>query len=177
MVDVALGASGADPRRAGNRVDAHALHRRQVDDQAVVDAGKPRAIVAAAPNGDAQLVVATEIHRRYHVGDIDTASDQQRALVDHAVIKRTDIVIIGLATLDDHSAQALTQFALGFVTHDILLILWASCWRYPGHPIARNLAHGSGRRIPRSMEAAGVSAPDVVLCRRRDTAGWSDSHA
>src|SRR5882724_4490338 len=177
MVDVALRASSADPRRAGNRVDAHALHRRQVDDQAVIDAGEPGAIVAAAPNGDAQIIVATKIHRRYHVGDIDTASDQQRVLVDHAVVERTGIVIVGLATPDDRSAQVLTQFALGFVTHDILLILWASCWRYPGHPMARNLAHRSGRRITRSMEVAVVSAPDVVLCRRRDTAGWSDSHA
>src|SRR4030081_3216525 len=92
-------------------------------------------------------------------------------LVDHAVVERAGIVIVGLATLDDRSAQALTQFALGFVTHDVLLILWGSCWRYPGHPMAPNLAHRSGRRITRSMEEAVVSALDVVLCRRQRH-GW-----
>src|ERR1700730_4679489 len=96
-------------------------------------------------------------------------------LVDHAVVERTGIVIVGLATLDDRSAQALTQFALGFVTHDILLISRAGRWRYPAHPMGCKLADRSGSRITRSMEAAVVSVPDVVLCRRLDTAGWSDS--
>ena len=76
VVDVALGAARANPRRAGSRIDAHALHSRQVDDQAVVDAGEPRPVVAAAAYGDEQVIVAPEIYRRDHVGDIDTASDQ-----------------------------------------------------------------------------------------------------
>src|SRR5258708_11515842 len=33
VVDVALGAACADPRRASSRIDAHALHHRQVDDE------------------------------------------------------------------------------------------------------------------------------------------------
>ena len=69
-----------------------------------------------------RLVVAPEIHRRDHVGDIDTAGDQQRPLVDHAVVEFAGIVIVGVAALDERAAQALTQFGLGFVTHDVLLI-------------------------------------------------------
>src|ERR1700730_17507873 len=104
MVDVALGASGANPRRAGHRVDAHALDGRQVNDKAIIDAGEPGPIVAAAAYSDAQAIVAAEIHRRHHVGDVDTASDQQWPLVDHAVIERTGFVIIALATVDDRAA-------------------------------------------------------------------------
>ena len=126
VVDVALGAARANPRRTGHRIDAHALHGRQVDDEAVVDAGKPGSVMTATANRNAEVIVAPEIHRRHHVGDIDTARDQQRPLVDHAVVELPRVLVGGIATLDKHPAQALAEFRpgffrLGFVTHDVLL--------------------------------------------------------
>src|ERR1700730_9248712 len=165
MVDVALGASSADPRRPGNRVDAHAPHVRQVDDQAIVDAGEPWPIVAAATNRDAQAIVAAEIHRRDHVGDIDTAGDQQWPLVDHAIIERTGFIIVGLATFDDRAAHALTQFDLGFVAHDVLLFTG-----HLGRPTGPLPSCGSPARQLR----ASWTTDGAVTCRTRAVAASPD---
>ena len=58
VVDVALRATGANPGSAGLGIDADTFHLRQVDDQAFVDTTKAWPVVAAAPDGDEEAVVA-----------------------------------------------------------------------------------------------------------------------
>ena len=97
VVDIARRAARPDPNGAGRRVDPYPFHHRQVDDQPVVDAAEARAVVAAAADGDEKAVVAAEIDRCDHVGNIDALRDQQRPLVDHAVIERARLVIVRVA--------------------------------------------------------------------------------
>ena len=66
-------------------IDAHALHRREVDHQRVVGDRKARERVPAAAHGDRQAARAPELHRGDHVRDAGAASDQRRMPVDRAV--------------------------------------------------------------------------------------------
>ena len=88
VIDVTLGAAGASPCRPGSGIDTHPLHRRQVNDYPIVDTSKPRPVVASAADGDEEVVVAPEIHRRDHIGHVGTAGNNARPLVDHTVIER-----------------------------------------------------------------------------------------
>ena len=120
VVDVARRAAGIDPHGAARRIDAHALHQREVDHQAVVAAAEARAIVAAAPDGDEQALVAAEVHRGDDVGDVHAARDQARPLVDHAVVQRTGGVVVGVAWTDDSSAKALLKGGHDLISHSSL---------------------------------------------------------
>ena len=100
-----------DPHRALGRIDPDPLHHRQIDDQAVVDAAEARPVVAAAADGDEQLVVAAEIHRGHHVGDVRAARDEQRPLVDHAVVKLARLIIVRVVAPDDGATEALVSLA------------------------------------------------------------------
>ena len=42
-------------------------------------------------------LLAPEVHRRDDVGDVGAARDQQRPLVDHAVVERARLVVVGVA--------------------------------------------------------------------------------
>jgi hypothetical protein len=55
------------PGPAVGGIDPHAPHRREVDDEPVVANGGARHVVASAPYGDLQIVVASETHGRDHV--------------------------------------------------------------------------------------------------------------
>ena len=48
MVHVALGTARPDAHKARHRIDAHAFHRREVDDNATVATAQPRPVMAAA---------------------------------------------------------------------------------------------------------------------------------
>src|SRR5687767_15600780 len=73
------------PGPALGGIDSHAPHRREVDDDPVVANGGARHVVASAPYGDLQIVVAGGTHRRDHVGGSDASGDQARAPVDGTV--------------------------------------------------------------------------------------------
>ena len=76
MVDVARRAARLDPHGAARRVDAHALHQRQVDDQAVVAAAEARAVVAAAADRDR----ASRWSRPKFTAAMTSATSAQRAI-------------------------------------------------------------------------------------------------
>ena len=61
VVDVAPGAAAADAHGARRRIDADALHARQVDDQPVVAHAEAAAVVAAAAHREQQVVLAREV--------------------------------------------------------------------------------------------------------------------
>ena len=50
-----------DPRRARCRIDAHPIHRRQIEDQSVVDSAQPGAVVPAATDRQQQTLFAGEV--------------------------------------------------------------------------------------------------------------------
>ena len=56
VIDVARRAAGIDAHGAVRGIHAHALHHRQVDDQAVVAAAEARAVVAAAADREQQAL-------------------------------------------------------------------------------------------------------------------------
>src|SRR5690606_29734079 len=60
VVDVAPERATADARGAGLRVDVDVAHGGEVDDQAAIDGALAGDVVAAAANGEGQIVVAGE---------------------------------------------------------------------------------------------------------------------
>ena len=119
VIDVAGRAARAHSHRPVLGIDPHALHRRQVDDQAVIDAAKTRTIVAAAANGDRELVVAAEIHRRDDISDVRASGDEQRPLVDHGVVEFSRLIVFRMVAPDNRAAKALRELSNGFVVHGV----------------------------------------------------------
>jgi hypothetical protein len=75
MIDVALGAAGADPDGAGRWIHPHALHRREVDDEPVLDAGEAGAVMAATEDRDGEPLVTAEPDRGEDVRYVCSAGD------------------------------------------------------------------------------------------------------
>src|SRR5699024_7104368 len=95
-IELAEQRSSSHPRRPCHRVDADAAHPREVDDQAAVTRAEPRQAVATAADGDYQVVVAAESHRRDHIVGVYRAHDESRAAVDHAVPHAPRLVVAGI---------------------------------------------------------------------------------
>src|SRR5208283_6125706 len=91
------------------------LHRRKVDHQAVIDAAETRTVVAAAANGDRELVVPPEIDRGGHVGDVGASSDEQRPLVDHGVVELSRFLVFRMVAPDNRTAKTLGEIGNNFV--------------------------------------------------------------
>ena len=119
VIDVAGRAARAHSHRPVLGVDPYALHRRQVDDQAVIDAGETRTIVASAANGDRKLVVPAEIHRRDHIGDVRASGDEQRPLVDHGVVEFARVFVFRMVAPNDRAAKTLSKIGNDFIVHDV----------------------------------------------------------
>ena len=67
VVYIALGAARLDAYCAGGRIDLDAFHRRKVDDETIVAAAEPRAVMAAAANREQDAALPREIHRRHNL--------------------------------------------------------------------------------------------------------------
>ena len=67
-----------------------------------------------------RLIVAAEIHGGDHVGRVDAARDQLRALVDHAVVELAGVVVTRIGLLNDGSTQRRRKTGNGLVFHDAL---------------------------------------------------------
>ncbi len=105
MVQVAQLRAPFDAGGAGYRVDADAVHRREIDHQPVVDGAESGAVVPAAADGDEQVVVAGEVDRGDDVGDVGALGDERRVLVDHRVVDRARLVVARIAGLDELAAH------------------------------------------------------------------------
>jgi hypothetical protein len=85
VVDISPEGAALDEGRALDRIDRHGAHRRQVDhDPAVAHRGAGH-VVAPAADGDLEIAVAGEAHRRGHIGGAAAAGNQPRSSVDGAV--------------------------------------------------------------------------------------------
>ena len=87
------------------RIDADALHGPEVDDEAIVAGAETRHAVAAAADGQQDVVRAGEIDRRHHVGRVAGLDDQSRAAVVHGVVDRSCRVEPIVARPDQRAAK------------------------------------------------------------------------
>ena len=105
MVEIAQHGAGLDAGGARHRIDADAVHRREVDHQPVVDGAQAGAVVAAAADGDGDAVLAGEVDGGDDVGHVGAADDERRMAVDHRVVDHAGVVVAGVAGLDQLAAQ------------------------------------------------------------------------
>ena len=100
VVDVAPQRTTLHPGRGAGRVDPHGPHGREVhDDPAVAHRGTGD-VVASAPDGDLQVVVAGEAHGRGHVGGPAASGDGPGAPVHGAVPHGSGGVVVSVAGAD-----------------------------------------------------------------------------
>jgi hypothetical protein len=86
-------------------IDADSAHRREVDDEAVVDDGGARDVVAAAADGERKPVLGSEADRDRHVGGVGASRDHRRVLVDHAVPDAARRLVRGVVRCDDLAGE------------------------------------------------------------------------
>jgi hypothetical protein len=113
--DPARGASRALPR-----IDAHTPHTRQVDHQTALAHGVAWNVVAAAAHRHQELMGVGELDRADDIGHPGTASDERRALVDHAVPDLAGISVAGVAGTEQLPAQADLQGFDGSLLDDAI---------------------------------------------------------
>ena len=107
VVEVAPLHAALGARGAALGVDADALHRREVDDDAAVGGREAGDAVAAAAHGDLEVLAARELDRAHDVGDARAADDERRAAVVGAVPDRARLVVARVAGRDHLAAHGL----------------------------------------------------------------------
>ena len=100
MVDVTPQCTTLHPSPAVGGINPHGSHRREVDDNPVVANGGARHVVASAPYGDLQIVVAGETHGGDHVGGPNASGDQVWAPVNGTVPDCTGDVVVDVVGTD-----------------------------------------------------------------------------
>src|SRR5262249_26280717 len=95
------------------RVDPHALHRREVDHEAIIADRRSRHVVAAAAHRHDEVPLAGEPNGGEDIRHPSTAGYQSGPLVDGAVPDLAGDVIAVIAWLQDFSAKELPQAARG----------------------------------------------------------------
>jgi hypothetical protein len=100
VVDVTPQRTTLHPGRAVGGIDPHGPHRREIDDDPIVANGGARYVVASAPYGDLQIVIAGETHGCDHVGGPDASSDHVRAPINGTVPDCTGEVVVGVVGTD-----------------------------------------------------------------------------
>jgi hypothetical protein len=105
MVDISPGASGVGPDRVRCGADGGAAQQRQVDDQRVIPYSEACGVVAAAPDGQLDAVLAAEPDTGDDVGHVPAARDRGRALVGHGVVDDAGRIVARFARRDHLAAQ------------------------------------------------------------------------
>src|SRR5687768_11234226 len=111
VVDVTPQRTALHPGPAVGGIDPHAPHRREVDDDPVVANGGARHVMASAPYGNLQVVVAGETYRRDHIRSSDASGDQVRAPVNGTVPDCTGDVVVGVVDTDEPAAEPVDRHA------------------------------------------------------------------
>ena len=87
----------------------HASHPGEVDHDAVIARREARDAVAAAPDGDEQILLAGEPKRRDDVIDVRRSDDQRRVPVDEPVPHDARGVVARVAGTDDLAVEAAVE--------------------------------------------------------------------
>ena len=93
------------------RIDRGATHPREVDHDAVVAGREAGDAVAAAPNGDDELLLTGETERRDDVVGARRPHDHRRPTVDHAVPDRARRVVVRVAGAHDLARECVRQLS------------------------------------------------------------------
>src|SRR4029450_5374013 len=98
-------------------VDAHALHRREVDDERTLAArAVPGDAVRAAANGDRHALLARVTDGRDDVGGPRAARDERGPPVDHGVEDRAGLLVALVVFREQLPAEALRELRERVVT-------------------------------------------------------------
>ena len=82
----------------------YALHLGQVDDYAPIVHGIPGDVVAAAPDGNQQMIVAGEINSLDNIGDPCAPRYKGRSPVDHSISYDASVIVSCIAGLQQRAA-------------------------------------------------------------------------
>ncbi len=116
-VEVAPGGSTLHPRGALCGVHADAPHPGQVGDDSIVDGSEARHAMAAAADGQGQLVLSRVVDRSRDITSILGTDDRRRPTVDHGVVDGSCVVVAIIGRGDDRAADAFTQLLDGGLGH------------------------------------------------------------
>src|SRR5262245_27772379 len=105
-VEDAPGDATLNARAPGARVQPHALHRHEIDDEPVVADQVARDAVAAAADSESQAALTTEAHRLDDVGNARAARDAERPAIESAVPHATRLVVVITFGADQPSPEA-----------------------------------------------------------------------
>jgi hypothetical protein len=101
VVEIGQRRAGLHIGSGAHGIDAHRLHRRQVDHHAAFADRGARDVVACAAHGQDQAVVAREIHGAAHVGGAGASEDHRRPAVYHRIPDLAGVVVTGVARAED----------------------------------------------------------------------------
>src|SRR5450631_451680 len=110
VVDITPGATTAHPHGACPGIDMNVLDGRKVDDQAVIAYSQTAGIVAAASNGNPQIVFPSEMYCGHHVGYICALGNQTRFSIDHGVIDSAFFLVLLAGGLHQVAPQLTLEF-------------------------------------------------------------------
>src|SRR5436190_446280 len=88
------------------RVDVDAVHGAEVDADAGVDDGGAGDTMAAAVDGERDVLLTGDIDGSCDVVGARTAGDERGLAVDHRVEHRTGVVVRGIAGMDELAVEA-----------------------------------------------------------------------
>ena len=105
VIDVTPQRTTLHPDPAVGGINPHGPHCRKINDDPVVANCGARHVVASAPYGDFQIVVAGETHGPDNVGGADASGDQVRAPVNGTVPDCTGDVVVGVVGTDELASE------------------------------------------------------------------------
>ena len=93
MINVAESCSALNPSHPCLRIDAYAVHQRQVDHQSSITDGITRRAVTTPANRGQKAILTRKIHALNDVGHAGATRNQGWAFVDHAIENASRFVV------------------------------------------------------------------------------------
>jgi hypothetical protein len=78
VIQIALCATGPRMHNAVSRIDPHALHQREINDEPVIAAPQTRPVVASPAYCDEKIILSTKPNR---TAEMTSATSAQRAII------------------------------------------------------------------------------------------------
>jgi hypothetical protein len=126
MIDVSRCTTAFDAHAVRRRIHAYAFHHSKIDDQSVITAAESRPVMAATANCEQELLLTAEVDSVLHIRDVGAASDKPWAFVDHAVVQRTDGIVISVTWLDYTATHTLPKRRYRLLDHHAPPVLTSS---------------------------------------------------
>ena len=115
VIHVGAGATTLGPHGARCRVNPHAPHQRQVNDQATVTDPEAAPIVPAPASRCQHILLPGRAHGGHHIRHVHAAGDGSWPLVDHAVVDFPSHLVALIGGREDLAAELRLQLFDGFL--------------------------------------------------------------